>query len=91
MVDLVDGVDSRHVQPVDGLALGQELAAVDVLGHHQAGEFRERQLVVHRGAPQLAQGLLGRQVVQVQRRLGVADGLVGMLQHRLQPPPLLPK
>jgi len=58
LVDAAQPVDRGDVEVADQRALPQVLAAVDVLGHHQAHELRVRQLVVHREAHQLAQRIL---------------------------------
>ena len=92
LVDLAQALDGRHVELLDRLALRQVLAAVDVLGHHQADEVGVGELVVDREADQLAQRVLGRQVFQVQAR-SRSRGCAGrpLPARAMYRPSLLPK
>jgi hypothetical protein len=88
---VADGRDGRHVEVLDALALRQELAAVDVLVHHQPDVVLVVQVVVEGEGDQAAQRVLGLQVLQVQFGLDVAHRRYDSSSTARYRPSLLPK
>ena len=80
-VQLFNDSDGRHIELPDDLALRQMDCALHVLGHHQPDVAGVTVVMVKGKTHQAAQGVLGRQLVQVELRLDAAHAPVGLLQH----------
>ena len=71
--DAAERVDHRDVQLADRLRARHVHAVHDVLVHHQAHELGMRMVVVEGEATSVRNACLGRQALEIERRLGAAD------------------
>src|SRR6185437_5768176 len=80
--DAPDRVDHRDVELADRLRALHVHAVHDVLVHHETHELGVGVIVIEGRGDQRGERLLGRLVLQIERRLLPADRRVGGLQHR---------